>query len=94
MIGPYSYLAGAVALDLGGKPGCATTSGIIDGVGYLGGIFAGDSIARVSIAFGWRGAFMVLAVVVWLSSVAAFLYRRHSLTKVVSACVAHEGNPR
>jgi sugar phosphate permease len=38
MIGPYSYLAGAVALDLGGRRGSATTSGVIDGVGYLGGI--------------------------------------------------------
>ena len=50
MIGPYSYLAGAIALDLGGKHSSATTSGIIDGVGYLGGILAGDSFARVSIA--------------------------------------------
>src|SRR4029077_596700 len=54
MIGPYSYLAGAIALDLGGKQGSATTSGVIDGVGYLGGILAGDSFARVSIAYGWK----------------------------------------
>jgi len=77
MIGPYSYLAGAISLDLGGKRGGATTSGIVDGVGYLGGILAGDSIARVSVAYGWPGAFKILAVVVWLSSVAAFLYCRH-----------------
>lgn len=94
MIGPYSYLAGAVALDLGGKLGCGTTSGIIDGVGYLGGIFAGDSIARVSIAYGWRGTFVILAVLVWLSSAVAFFYRRHSLTRVVSASVMHELDSR
>ena len=88
MIGPYSYLAGAIALDLGGKQGSATTSGIIDGVGYLGGIFAGDSIARLSIAYGWRGAYITLAVVVWLSSIVAFLYRHHSLTRVYSQSVA------
>jgi len=88
MIGPYSYFAGAIALDLGGKQGSATTSGIIDGVGYLGGILAGDTIARLSIAYGWRGAYITLAVVVWLSSVVAFFYRRHSLTKVFSQRVA------
>jgi sugar phosphate permease len=88
MIGPYSYFAGAIALDLGGKRGSATTSGIIDGVGYLGGIFAGDTIARLSIAYGWRGAFITLAVVVWLSSIVAIFYRHHALAKIGSEPVA------
>jgi sugar phosphate permease len=90
IIGPYSYFAGAIALDLGGKKGSGTTSGIIDGVGYLGGILAGDTIARLSIAYGWRGAFTILAVVVWLSSIVAFFYRRLSLTKIISPNVAME----
>jgi OPA family glycerol-3-phosphate transporter-like MFS transporter len=77
MIGPYSYLAGAISLDLGGKKGSATTSGIVDGVGYLGGILAGDSVARLSIAYGWQGAFTILAVVVWLTSIVSLFYRRH-----------------
>jgi len=81
MIGPYSYLAGAISLDLGGKQGGATTSGIVDGVGYLGGILAGDTMARISVAYGWPGAFTILAVAVLLSSVAAFFYRRHLRTK-------------
>lgn len=79
MIGPYSYFAGAIALDLGGKQGSATTSGIIDGVGYLGGILAGNSMAHLSITYGWRGAFITLAFLVWASSMVAFLYRRYSL---------------
>ena len=82
MIGPYSYFAGAIALDLGGRQGCATTSGIIDGIGYIGGILAGDTVARVSIAYGWHGAFTILACIVWLSSVAAFVYLRQMRTKV------------
>lgn len=73
MIGPYSYLGGALALDLGGKQGSATAAGIIDGIGYLGGILAGDSFARLSVAFGWSGAFTVLAVVALMSSVPAVL---------------------
>lgn len=82
MIGPYSYLAGAISLDLGGKNGGATTSGIVDGIGYLGGILAGDTIARVSIIYGWRGAFTILAIIVWLTAAAAFIYCRHLRTKV------------
>ena len=46
MIGPYSYLAGAISLDFGGKQGSATASGLIDGAGYLGGVLAGNSVGR------------------------------------------------
>jgi OPA family glycerol-3-phosphate transporter-like MFS transporter len=74
MIGPYSYLGGAVALDFGGKQGSATAAGIIDGVGYLGGVLAGDSMARISVAYGWQGAFSVLAGVAAVSSIAAVLF--------------------
>jgi OPA family glycerol-3-phosphate transporter-like MFS transporter len=74
MIGPYSYLAGAVSLDFGGKQGSATACGIIDGVGYLGGVLAGDSMARISVAYGWSGAFTVLAGVAGLSCVAGALF--------------------
>jgi sugar phosphate permease len=54
LIGPYSYLAGAISLDFGGKQGAATTSGVIDGVGYLGGVLAGDTVARVSVSFSCK----------------------------------------
>ena len=74
VIGPYSYLAGAIALDFGGKHGSATSSGIIDGVGYLGGILAGGSMARISVRFGWSGAFLALAGTALLSSAAAAVF--------------------
>ncbi|MBO0861063.1 MAG: MFS transporter [Chloracidobacterium sp.] len=74
LIGPYSYLAGAISLDFGGKQGSATASGIIDGVGYLGGVLAGETVARVSVSFGWQGAFTALAGVALLSSLAAALF--------------------
>jgi sugar phosphate permease len=63
LLGPYSYLGGAFALDFGGKQASAASSGIIDGLGYLGGTLAGDSVARLSEAFGWRGVFAILAAV-------------------------------
>jgi OPA family glycerol-3-phosphate transporter-like MFS transporter len=74
IIGPYSYLAGAISLDFGGKQASGTTSGLIDGIGYLGGIVSGDSMARISVNYGWGGALLVLAVVAFLSSVAALAF--------------------
>ncbi len=59
--GPYSYLAGAMALDFGGRKGGALTAGIIDGVGYLGGALAGVAVARIELQFGWGKAFISLA---------------------------------
>ncbi len=41
LLGPYSYLGGAFALDFGGKQAGAVSSGIIDGVGYMGAVVAG-----------------------------------------------------
>ena len=74
LIGPYSYLAGAIALDLGGKQGSSTVSGFVDGIGYVGGIMAGDSMARILVSYGWKGAFLVLAVVAIFSTAAAVLF--------------------
>jgi sugar phosphate permease len=79
LLGPYSYLGGAFALDFGGSQAGAASSGLIDGVGYLGGVVAGDSIARLSVAFGWRGVFVALTGVTALSALAAgylYLYQR------------------
>jgi sugar phosphate permease len=74
VVGPYSYLAGAISLDFGGKQASGTTSGLIDGIGYLGGIVSGDSMARISVNYGWSGALVVLAVIAFLSSAAALAF--------------------
>jgi sugar phosphate permease len=75
LLGPYSYLGGTFALDFGGKQGSAVASGLIDGIGYLGGALAGDTVARISVAYGWQGVFVSLAAVSALAAVAAgFLY--------------------
>jgi sugar phosphate permease len=69
--GPYSYLAGAMALDFGGRKGSALTSGIIDGVGYLGGALAGIAIAAIELRFGWSDAFLVLALLTAMTAACA-----------------------
>jgi sugar phosphate permease len=77
IVGPYSFLGGAISLDFGGKRASGTASGLIDGVGYLGGILSGDSVARISVAYGWNRAFLLLAVISFASSLAAVAYLRH-----------------
>jgi OPA family glycerol-3-phosphate transporter-like MFS transporter len=76
MIGPYSFLAGAISLDFGGRRAGATASGIIDTVGYLGGVISGDTVARVSVSYGWSGAFVLLAAVALLTAVSAAFFLR------------------
>jgi OPA family glycerol-3-phosphate transporter-like MFS transporter len=82
MLGPYSYLAGAISLDLGGKRGGATACGIIDGVGYLGASLAGIGVARLSVVFGWGGAFRALAGVALLTSACAAVFLHMQRRKI------------
>jgi OPA family glycerol-3-phosphate transporter-like MFS transporter len=76
-IGPYSLLAGAISLDFGGKRASAAAAGMIDGVGYLGGVLAGGGVAALAGRFGWRGAFATLAGVAFATALAA--WRFHAL---------------
>ena len=77
LLGPYSYLAGAMSLDFGGKRGSATAAGIIDGVGYLAGWLSGDTVARVTVRYGWKNAFFLLAVAALLTSLVALVLAWH-----------------
>jgi OPA family glycerol-3-phosphate transporter-like MFS transporter len=74
LIGPYSLLAGAISLEIGGKERSASACGWIDGVGYVGGILSGYGIARVATVAGWDTAWRVLAVVALVSAIAALAY--------------------
>jgi OPA family glycerol-3-phosphate transporter-like MFS transporter len=77
LLGPYSYLAGAMSLDFGGKRGSATAAGIIDGVGYLAGWLSGDTVARITVAFGWKNAFFSMAGVALLTALVAMVLAAH-----------------
>jgi MFS transporter, OPA family, glycerol-3-phosphate transporter len=74
LLAPYAYCAGVAALDLGGKRGSATVAGLIDTVGYLGGIVSGRGVAGVVQSHGWSGVFLALAGVAALTVVAAVVY--------------------
>jgi sugar phosphate permease len=88
LLGPYSYLAGAMSLDFGGKRGSATAAGIIDGVGYLAGWLSGDTMARVTVAFGWKNAFLSLAGVALLTALVALILAAHQSRQAPAASEA------
>jgi sugar phosphate permease len=93
LLGPYSYLAGAMALDFGGKEGSATASGIIDGFGYLAGILSGNAMAHLAVAYGWQTMFLVLAGVAGLTSVVGglALWQQHRRVLAIGLLRPAEG---
>jgi sugar phosphate permease len=66
--GPYSLLAGALAIESGGKEAAATAAGIIDGVGYVGGALAGSALGKLLDVGGYPLGFQVLAGVTLVSA--------------------------
>ena len=63
LLGPYTLLSGAIALDMGGRTGSATAAGLIDAAGYVGGILSGVAVAGLVESKGWATAFGALSAV-------------------------------
>lgn len=74
IIGPYSFLSGAISLDMGSKRGVATAAGIIDSVGYFAGVLSGQFIGSLAQSRGWPIALSALAGVSILTALAAAAY--------------------
>jgi OPA family glycerol-3-phosphate transporter-like MFS transporter len=74
LIGPYSYLTGVMALDLGGKRGSSTAAGLIDGAGYVGAIASGYGVAWIAKRYEWYGVFKMLALACGLTLIFALAY--------------------
>jgi OPA family glycerol-3-phosphate transporter-like MFS transporter len=70
LMGPYSLLAGAMAVDLGGRRGSATAAGLIDTAGYLGAVASGFVVGSVAQRLGWSVVFRLLACVAGASALA------------------------
>jgi len=81
LLGPYSYLAGAMSLDFGGERGSASAAGMIDGVGYLAGWLSGDTVARITVRYGWSRAFLALAAASLLTAMVALLLAMHQRSR-------------
>lgn len=68
---PYSLLAGVFAIECGGAAAAASASALIDCVGYVGGILAGEALGRVLDYGGYRTGFECLAAIAASSAVLA-----------------------
>lgn len=61
LYGPYSMSAGCMSLDIAGPEGAGTCTGMIDGVGYIGGALASWGAGYVADRFGWVEVFWSLS---------------------------------
>ncbi len=69
--GPYSLLAGALAVESGGARLAGSASGIIDGVGYAASILAGEAFGRIVKSAGYDFGFRCLAGLTVVAAVLA-----------------------
>jgi OPA family glycerol-3-phosphate transporter-like MFS transporter len=75
LIGPYSLFTGVIALQLGGKRGSSSASGLIDSAGYLGAVLSGLGVESLVKEYGWQKMFGGLAVIAALAAAAAAAFR-------------------
>ena len=74
LLGPYSFLAGAMSLDAGGRQGAATASGLVDAVGYAGATGALWLTGALAEHRGWGAAFLALALLAAATAIVALVF--------------------
>lgn len=62
LYGPYSMSSGCLTLDIAGPEGAGTCTGLIDGIGYIGGALAAWGAGVIADSFGWSEVFWSLSV--------------------------------
>ena len=78
LFGPDSLLSGAAAQDVGGLAAAATATGLVNGVGSLGGMLEGLSLPTISGYFGWQAMFPLLSGLALCAALALVPAARHS----------------
>lgn len=76
LLGPYSMSSGCLTLDIAGAKGAGSCTGIIDGMGYIGGAIAAFAAGILSDYLGWPQVFLVLSVFAVISTLSAWLMSR------------------
>ena len=76
LLGPYSMSSGCLTLDIAGAKGAGSCTGIIDGLGYIGGAIAAFSAGYLSDILGWSQVFVVLAGLSAISTASAYMMSR------------------
>ncbi|MBX3278469.1 MAG: MFS transporter [Acidobacteria bacterium] len=72
LYGPYSMLAGAIALDFGSRHSSASAAGIIDAVGAFGTIITGVGMGYLIDRYGWNTAFFFVLSVTLVAAGSSF----------------------
>lgn len=90
--GPYSLLAGVLAVEVRGRRSAATVAGFVDGVGYLAGVLSGVAFGKLLTLGGYRLGFQAMAAVTAIAAgLCLLLYRRPA--EVVAAPATFKPNP-
>jgi sugar phosphate permease len=76
LLAPYSMSAGALTLDIAGPQGAGTSSGLLDGVGYVAGALATLAAGVMSDRLGWSQVFLFLGLSSLIAALAAYLMSR------------------
>lgn len=63
LYGPYSMSSGCLTLDIAGPEGAGTCTGLIDGIGYVGGALASWGAGYLADIFGWSEVFWTLSAI-------------------------------
>jgi sugar phosphate permease len=73
--GPYSLLAGVLAVEVRGRGYAATVAGLVDGTGYAAGVLSGSFFGYLLTRGGYNLGFQAMAVLMLISAVISlFLY--------------------
>jgi sugar phosphate permease len=76
LLGPYSMSSGCLTLDIAGAQGAGSCTGIIDGMGYIGGAMAAFAAGAMSDYLGWPQVFLVLTGFAAVSTLSAWFMSR------------------
>ncbi len=76
LLGPYSMSSGCITLDISGSEGAGSCTGMIDGVGYFGASLATIGAGVISDSMGWSQVFVILAILAFIATGAAYLMSR------------------
>ncbi|MGV3522895.1 MAG: MFS transporter [Candidatus Sericytochromatia bacterium] len=77
LLGPYSMSSGCLTLDIAGSKGAGSCTGLIDGVGYIGGAVATWGAGKLSDVLGWSQVFWILTAFSLLAVGSAFMMSVH-----------------
>ena len=80
--GPYSLLAGVLAVEVRGQAFAATVSGLVDGAGYFAGVLSGIFFGKLLMLGGYPLGFKVMAGLTLISAIlCCFLYRKRDFDR-------------